>query len=1568
MSFDPLLASDEIIDSYHDYVKSTFYIRDDDFRKQFEDIVSQRDFAKGPYVDCVDSFETSSSIRELINLGVLVKDFDLLFKKKPALLDRKLYTHQVRSIHSANNDKNLVVTTGTGSGKTECFLYPVLNYLLKEKNDRKLSSGVRALLLYPMNALANDQLLRLRELLEYCPEITFGSYTGETERTYKEGLAKFRDVFQKNPLPNELISRDMMLQSPPHILLTNYAMLEYLLLRPRDTVFFDGESAKSWKFIVLDEAHSYRGATGMEVSFLIRRLVNRLVNNKNIRFFLTSATLGGPEKNDEIKDFAANISNNSKFDDDDIIRAIRCTVDKPVNCIEHKPELYHALVTALDQNIPLKEKVIIELERLSGFKSSAAEADFDQYLYDFVLHDQLYYSLRSILNGKTLPIDDITCILGISRNNLTDFINFSVHAKKDNLKMLDIRYHLFIRTMEGAYVTFYPQKTLSIQPRKEAVFEDKTFPCFKISVCQYCGEIYLEGNVDQKTHVFDQSSLFRNKIYMIVDQKYFESGLDDEDDIPDKINKTFALCCCCRTLSPYQGKRGALSCGCQSDMSILLFEVASKEKEDDDAELHRCQYCHAINPRGSVLRGFYVGHNAAASVIGSSLYEKLPLKVVRDKEMKKGTMGRSGDLRERKETKQLLIFSDNRQDAAYFASYFQFTYDNIIRRRLLLTTARELSIKNKKNQFVLLDNLVAEVARNLELQHMCTNIESEREAWKILLYEMKSGDRNGLCNLGLIQFEYISNFDQGYGVFPDVSHFQQIDRLLMENFLKEGAVFCPVSLTAEDIRYYMYQSRKNVFSRGPKTNSKEFSSNTIKYWISSNNSRTDLLRKTKRFGNDSDITAFLGDFFEAKVNEPDNNASLRLLDGGYQLASNRIAVLVDGVHDISWFICSKCGRLVRANFMKICTNNRCEGDLLPVDTEKFKNYQRNQFIKGELFPMISKEHTAQLSHKTAREYQNKFIEGDIQVLSSSTTFEMGVDVGDLETVFMRNMPPSPSNYIQRAGRAGRRSDSAAFALTFCKLSNHDFTFFKNPERMIKGEVLPPVFKLTNEKIIRRHVYSSLLSFFWRIHADIKTIEEIFNDSIFTDYKNYLCEIPETDLNYIECFTMDCLKRDELGKIIEEYGRGDGLLDLARDKYLDEIKLINTLIEDKKKLNEFNTLASLGRSLNTINGQKIIDYFSRNNLIPKYGFPVDTVELSTDLGSFNFYGKSMNRLKLQRDLIQAISEYAPGSEVVADGYVYVSQYIKRPVSKKKNWKQFMYAECKNEKCRNLNILDCYEDNVLTHKDHECVYCHQKLSLEDVFIIPEYGFVTSIKPPEKSTTKTLKKTYRTRKYYIGDGLDRENKDVKDFFVNKHLITVSSTENDEMAVINKSKFNVCHICGYSEISEKKYLKKHTKDHKTPSGYDCINKALYQKSLGYTFRTDVAAITFNEFLGDNAISVLYTLLEGLCKYFDIERNNIDGSLVYRNNPNGMLCTYFILFDTVPGGAGNTNRLISLTDNKFKDFLRACYDVVYTCTCGDKSDGNTACYSCLCNYYNQSFHDTLNRRAAFMFLEKFIL
>lgn len=313
------------------------------------------DILPASYLDISDSFVKGKSLSSLIEEGVVSPLFtelegDIPDGSKEIQLNRTLYLHQEFAVRKADANHNLVVTTGTGSGKTECFTIPIINYLLKEKEQGLLDDGVRAILIYPMNALANDQMKRLRVTLKNYPDITFGVYNGDTEINDAEGIINYGKIFKDEngnalkPLPNEIISRKSMQERPPHILVTNYAMLEYMMLRPKDDLVFSGAKLH---FLVLDEAHTYKGATGMETSLLIRRLKARISNSNDVVHILTSATLGGKDANDGIITFARTLCD-ATFYSDDIIRS---KTEQPafVNPeIEYPLELFAKLANPLE--------------------------------------------------------------------------------------------------------------------------------------------------------------------------------------------------------------------------------------------------------------------------------------------------------------------------------------------------------------------------------------------------------------------------------------------------------------------------------------------------------------------------------------------------------------------------------------------------------------------------------------------------------------------------------------------------------------------------------------------------------------------------------------------------------------------------------------------------------------------------------------------------------------------------------------------------------------------------------------------------------------------------------------------------------------------------------------------------------------------------------------------------------------------------------------------------------------------------------------------------------------------
>ena len=311
----PIEKSIYINERYKEYLRSSFEFDSKRLQYLFEGQLDKEELFKGPYVALNLPFQRGKNINQLIEEGVVSP----LFKKLGNIqFERPLYLHQEKAIRQIECGKSAIITTGTGSGKTECFLYPILNEILQEIENGNHEVGVRAIFLYPMNALVNDQIDRVRKILADFPDITFGFFTGDTQEKTPKNFRKTQSEIENTVISeNELVSREEIRDHPPHLLFTNYSMLEYLLIRPKDCPIFMPERLNYWKFVVLDEAHTYNGSLGIELSLLMRRLVG-MANNKP-RFILTSATLGEQGKSEkDIVDFAHKLTSVS-FDVEDII-------------------------------------------------------------------------------------------------------------------------------------------------------------------------------------------------------------------------------------------------------------------------------------------------------------------------------------------------------------------------------------------------------------------------------------------------------------------------------------------------------------------------------------------------------------------------------------------------------------------------------------------------------------------------------------------------------------------------------------------------------------------------------------------------------------------------------------------------------------------------------------------------------------------------------------------------------------------------------------------------------------------------------------------------------------------------------------------------------------------------------------------------------------------------------------------------------------------------------------------------------------------------------------------------
>ena len=1559
MAFSPIQASKDLSQKYERYLSTIFSLSDSAYEQQLRKKLKEMPFANGPFLETTDAFEQGESVRDLISSGVLPHGFERLHFR----IDRPLYRHQVESLELIASGQNAVVSTGTGSGKTESFLLPIMRELVDENNAGALCQGVRALLIYPMNALANDQIERLRELLSDYPEITFGAYTGQTKEEYNEALADYKSLNEGAlPLPNELICRKQMKATPPHLLITNYAMLEYLMVRPDDSAFFSKINSQHWKYIVLDEAHVYKGATGIEVSMLLRRLKAKLATS-GIQYILTSATLGSEEDNSAVAQFAANLCD-SPFSANNVIRAKRRVLAPPPTCREPASGFYHMVALCIGRDASDGEL----MEALQKYTDDTASTP-EEMLYNIIYSDPLYWKIRALLQ-KPKTIHRLIRELSLSEQEISDFVTVATRAVKDGAKLFDARYHMFIRAAESVFVTLGPIKRVFLEGRKEYSEDGKQYKVFEIGTCNHCHAIYIIGKEDDNG-VLNQASYTSDEeprcVYLVANTV---NDSDDEYTLKDAGEdiEPFDLCPVCGQLA-----RAGAKPACEHSANMFL-RVQRIKLHDGKATLTKCPACETVSSTG-ILRQFFVGQEAVTSVLGTALFESLPSYTVEHTQRGKASQDDGFDdfdeeLSEEATNndvgaKQFIAFSDNRQAAAFYASYLNQTYSSIVNKRLILETMKRSEYQEWGK---CLDAFVEDLIGEFEKYHMANKANSRKDAWKAALHELFDNNGNtSLYKLGLISLDIGDSAMRGSGKYRITrEEMHEICALFADWMMSEGAIDYPEGMNYEEKCSFA----PNGIEHGYTLSDSNTKSHTLSFLPSRQgyqNKRIDYLTRVLKvkstFQSDDSTLKFAEGIWNKLLTAPDGVLQNR--GGIYKLKSSEIIIR----RTPAMYCCPKCHRLTPHNVAGVCPTYHCPGILKDITPQTvFKdNHYYNLYQQIEIRPLRVVEHTAQLDRETAYEYQKQFKQKQIDILSCSTTFEMGVDVGSLETVFMRNVPPSPANYAQRAGRAGRSINSAAFALTFCNKSNHDFSFFREPERMIKGRIDPPMFDIENPKIAIRHVYASAFSFFWKEYPQYFSNVAAFmekdaeGNSGNNRFCGYLASHPQRLKQYLEAFLPPKLAKefriDDFGWTQALTDEDEGILVKAVEAYHEDI---DRLSEEAKKAFEERRggIDSLNQRIRVYQRESILAFLARKNIFPKYGFPVDTVEMTIiERNTSNKVG-----LQLQRDLSMAISEYAPGSQIVANGRLITSRYIRKQADR--SWKMSRYCICKN--CRDMNIQPYILEN--DPLSSNCQNCGAGLdhSAGGIFIIPEFGFEADGNSIKKPSLRKPARTYKSEVSYIGSS---ESVDAEAYTIGTASVTVHAGKNEELAVINQSHFFVCESCGYTELGEKLFARAMKRKHKRSRGTDCGNSTLKRYALAYRFRTDVFSLRFNTpgiFEFDQAISLLYGILEGSSRVLNVDRNDISGCVRWFYNKEFSCPSYeFVFYDKTPGGAGHVRRMNDRAT--LTSILKETLTFISACSCGGDSM-NTSCYSCLRNYYNQKYHENLQRKYVVDYLSSVLL
>ena len=1111
----PSILTRQVKHGLKDYLQSVFSPSTENFTDIINNFAEDDDnLFRGPYLSYDLPFRDSESA------GEYFPDIPLRFRP---------YQHQVEAFGRLTGDdpQSTIIATGTGSGKTECFTWPILDYCLKSKGD----AGIKAILIYPMNALATDQARRLAKTIwdnsNLKGEVQVGLYVDAQPENPSSSMTE-SDV---------ITEREEIRRNPPDILITNYKMLDYMLVRPVDKLLWDSNKVDTLRYLVVDELHTFDGAQGTDLACLIRRLKSRLECPTNHLCCVgTSATLG-VEGISEIEEYAGNVFG-EKFGHDSIITENRLTFDQYLDDKD-----------AIEFEIPSSDEINNLNENLEGLTQDQLIAHtYEQWFkrepsqevsnpnWRLSLADELdshlfLQTLLKIIKGRPTSISEICTelatqkfLMGADREYLAglvySFTNLVSHARRTKPEIKDeagnlillpyfnVRSQLWYREMRRMVANIAEEPSLRFS---DDLNDEQLRQHLPIIHCREC------GSMGWASVELVRGTQFSSDLRNIYDT-YFAKGERLRFILCDELtfskpklvkfnnNKKAMLCPnCLRYHDDVEARSSCSSCNSKKLVPVIIHQPA--EIKDKALKIHHdCPYCGSKD--GIVILGAQSPTllSSSISTMFSSPFNDDP---------------------------KLLTFSDSVQDAAHRAGFFEARSF----KRVFQTAIKQFV--NQSDGLVSLKTLIDDLSAQLQgksdedfvatftpqdlqwrsdyvhldekgelpAEPSLPNVLHDRLAFEALA-ELTFRSQNGLTleKIGILSVHPLPDVILGCAQQCQTSAFDDLGKGfeefterdwtwfilgLIEKMRYRGAVLTDLTekQLAADCNWYgmlkkfkLHYKIPNLFPTQPRPtfpasrSADGYDNLTAKPGQYSEWFDKIFLRKhTLAASVYSDLFEFVFGILETAgliVSIPSKNPRNPLRSWGLNSAELKIEEAIGALR------CNKCKHVqhVPATAVNLwegapCTKAGCSGTKESYDNTQQREYFEQVFSKARIRRVIAREHTGLLGRERRHKIEKSFMKSvqdmwDPNILSATSTLEMGIDIGDLSTLALCAIPPEQTNYIQRIGRTGRR-DGNSLNIAVATGRSHDLYFWSDPTEMIAGSVKTPGVFLNASAILKR---------------------------------------------------------------------------------------------------------------------------------------------------------------------------------------------------------------------------------------------------------------------------------------------------------------------------------------------------------------------------------------------------------------------------------------------------------------------------------------------------------------------